>query len=162
MIIDIRVLDNCPIALQSNAVNIKNHLSTIQDHGLGPANPVEPNHEFWQGKSKIWEISEGDARGRTCSNCEYYYDTPTIRDCIANGPANTLKASALPLVPPWADIEAHPVGYCEKWDITCSPVRTCDDQEIYQRPDEPSEEEDTHDANPFETSLPPSTIEELK
>lgn len=159
---DTRLLDNCPIALQSNTVNIKNHLSTIKDHGLGPANPVEPNHEFWQDKAKIWKISEGDARGRTCANCEYYFDTPDIRDCIANGPANTLKASALPLVPAWTDIETHPVGYCEKWDITCSPVRTCDDQEIYQRQDEPSDEEDSKEVSPFDTSVPPSSIEELK
>jgi hypothetical protein len=89
----------------------------------------------------MWGVTEGDARGRLCNNCEYYYDTPAIRDCIANGPANDLKASALPLVPPWADIEAHPVGYCEKWDITCSPIRTCNYQEIYQRPDSVPEEE---------------------
>ena len=137
---DIRVLDNCPIALQSNSVNIKNHLIAINEHGLGPADPLDRNASFWQDKAVLWGISEGDARGRLCNNCEYYFDTPQIRDCVENGPAKDLKASALPLIPPWADIEAQPIGYCEKWDITCSPIRTCNDQEIYQREDVPEED----------------------
>ena len=141
---------SCPLALRSNKLNIKNHLSTIKEANLGPANPLERNNEFWSAKAAIWGISEGDARGRTCANCEYYFDTPDIRDCIANGPANTLKASALPLNPPWADIESHPVGYCEKFDITCSPIRTCDEQEIYQREDAPSEDEY---ASPFDSTI---------
>ena len=141
---------SCPLALRSNAVNIQNHLKTIEEANLGPANPLERNSDYWQAKAEIWGISEGDARGRTCANCEYYFDTPEIRDCIANGPAYSLKASALPLVPPWADIEDHPIGYCEKFDITCSPVRTCDEQEIYQREDAPSEDE--YD-NPFDSTI---------
>jgi hypothetical protein len=148
---DIRKLDNCPIALQSNAVNIKNHLNAIEQHGLGPADPLDKNTSFWQDKAILWGISEGDARGRLCNNCEYYFDTPQIRDCVANGPAKDLKASALPLISPWADIEAQPIGYCEKWDITCSPIRTCDEQEIYQREDAP--EEDTKPSDIFDSSI---------
>ena len=60
-----------------------------------------------------------------------------------------LKASALPLVPPWSDIEDHPVGYCEKFDITCSPIRTCDEQEILERPLEAPEEEVPSEDNPI-------------
>jgi hypothetical protein len=149
---DIRALDNCPIALQSNTVNIKNHLVAINEHGLGPADPLDRNTFFWQDKSVLWGISEGDARGRLCNNCEYYFDTPQIRDCVENGPAKTLKASALPLVPPWADIENQPIGYCEKWDITCSPIRTCDAQEIYQRTD-PMEEDSPEPTNVFDSSI---------
>ena len=142
--------------MQDNELNIKNHLSTIAEHGLGPADPTEPNHEFWQYKGKIWEISEGDARGRTCANCEYYFDTPDIRDCITNGPANSLKASQLPIVPPWTDIEEHPVGYCTKFDITCSPVRTCNEQEIYERPEidlETEKEASLDYVDPFKSPL---------
>lgn len=143
-------LDNCPFALQSNSLNIKNHLNTIKQHGLGPADPLDRNTSFWQDKAVMWGISEGDARGRLCNNCEYYFDTPQIRDCVENGPAKDLKASALPLIPPWADIEEQPIGYCEKWDITCSPIRTCDDQEIYQRED--ALEEDTQEASDINAS----------
>lgn len=148
-------LDQCPIALQSNSINVQNHLQAIEDANLGPADPLERNSAFWTDKAVLWGISEGDARGRLCNNCEYYYDTPAIRDCIENGPSNNLKASALPLTPPWADIEDHPVGYCEKWDITCSPIRTCDLQEIYQRPDQvPQEEEASLEyVDPFKSPL---------
>lgn len=123
-------LDNCPLALQSNSLNIKNHLSTIEEYGLGPADPRLPNDEFWADKAAKWDMTEGDARGRLCANCEYYYNTSEIEDCIDAGPAKNLKASALPLEPKWADIESKPVAYCEKFDITCSPVRTCDAQEM--------------------------------
>jgi hypothetical protein len=141
-------LEYCPPALQDNKININNHLAAIQEAALGPPDPLKPNHAYWIAKSKIWGISEGDARGRLCNNCEYYYDTPTIRSCVANGPAKDIKASALPLTPKWADIEAQPIGYCEKWDITCSPIRTCDEQEIREREDAPVEY-----ANPFETTI---------
>jgi len=77
-----------------------------------------------------WGTTEGLARGRLCANCEYYVNTSEIEDCIAEGPAYELKASKLPLTPKWADIEDHPVAYCVKFDITCSPVRTCDEQEM--------------------------------
>jgi hypothetical protein len=123
-------LDNCPLPLQSNSLNVKNHLYTIENHGLGPADPRQPNEDFWRTKSLRWGCSEGDARGRLCANCEHYVNTTQIEDCIANGPAYNLKASQLPLTPKWADIESHPVAYCTKFDITCSPVRTCDEQEM--------------------------------
>ena len=123
-------MDTCPPALQSNKINVKNHLSTIENFGLGPADPRQPNEEFWRRKSMIWNCSEGDARGRLCANCEHYVNTSEIEDCIANGPAYELKASNLPLTPKWADIESHPVAYCTKFDITCSPTRTCDEQEM--------------------------------
>jgi len=141
-------LDGCPIALTDNKINIKNHLIAINKGGLGPANPLERSDDFWTKKAVLWGIPEGDARGRLCNNCEYYFDNEQIRDCVANGPANDLKASALPLTPAWADIEEHPVGYCTMWDITCSPIRTCDEQEIFERPLE--EEHDSED-NPIYT-----------
>lgn len=127
---DLTILDGCPLPLQNNKLNVQNHLYTIANHGLGPADPRQPNEEFWKKKAVKWGCSEGDARGRLCANCEYYYNTTQITDCIANGPAYELKASDLPLKPKWADIESHPMAYCVKFDITCSPVRTCDEQEM--------------------------------
>ena len=122
--------DLCPLPLTDNSINIANHLTTIEEHGLGPADPREPNREFWSAKAVLWGIEEGDARARMCCNCNHYWDTTQVRDCIANGPAYNLKASNLPLTPKWADIESHPVGYCDLYDITCSPIRTCDSQEM--------------------------------
>jgi hypothetical protein len=123
-------MDNCPLPLQNNKLNVKNHLKTIKEHGLGPADPRQPNTAFWQDKAKKWQTTEGDARGRLCANCEHYLNTTEIEDCIINGPALELKASNLPLTPKWADIESRPVAYCMLYDITCSPVRTCDSQEM--------------------------------
>lgn len=159
---DAHLLDNCPMALQSNNLNIKNHLETIKEHGLGPADPLKPSTEFWDAKAKLWKITSGDARGRLCNNCEYYFDTELVRNCIENGPAMQIKASALPLNPKWADVEDHPIGYCEKWDITCSPIRTCDAQEIYERNDEPVEEDTTIESNPIleYSDLTKSTLED--
>ena len=124
------MMDYCPLPLQNNKLNVKNHLKTIKDHGLGPADPRQSNMSFWEDKAKKWQTTEGDARGRLCANCEHYMNTSEIEDCIVNGPALELKASALPLTPKWADIESRPVAYCTLYDITCSPVRTCDSQEM--------------------------------
>ena len=125
---DLTILDGCPLPLQNNKLNIQNHLSTIANHGLGPADPRQPNEEFWKKKAVKWGCSEGDARGRLCANCEYYYNTTQITDCIANGPAYDFKTSDVD--PSLVDIESHPMAYCVKFDITCSPVRTCDEQEM--------------------------------
>ena len=127
---NISLLDACPLPLQNNKLNVINHLKTIKLHGLGPADPKQSNAAFWQDKAKKWKTTEGDARGRLCSNCEHYLVTTPIDECITNGPAMSLKASDLPLTPKWADMESRPVAYCMLFEITCSPTRTCDDQEL--------------------------------
>lgn len=123
-------MDNCPLSLQNNKVNIKNHLYTIENHGLGPTDPRESNSDFWKQKAMKWMTTEGLARGRLCANCEYYVNTSEVEDCIANGPAFNFKTSSVPVTPKLADIEEHPVAWCRKFDITCSPTRTCDEQEM--------------------------------
>ena len=121
-------MDACPLPLQSNSLNIKNHMVAIEDHGLGPADPTQSNDEFWQDKATKWNCEVGDARGRLCSNCRYYVNAKFIKDCINSYPVKDLKASQLPLKPKWKDIESKPQAYCVLLDITCSPVRTCDNQ----------------------------------
>ena len=121
-------MDACPMPLQSNSLNIKNHLHAIEEYGLGPADPTQPNDDFWAEKAKMWNCTEGDARGRLCANCKYYVNATFIKDCIDYHPAKDLKASALPLKPKWKDIESKPQAYCVLLDITCSPVRTCNQQ----------------------------------
>jgi len=117
-----------PLPLQDNQLNADNHMVAISQYGLGPADPRQPNNEFWTAKSVMWAISEGDARGRLCANCVYYFNTTQITDAIKRGPAWDIKASQLPMDPPWADIESHPTAYCDLLEITCSPTRTCDRQ----------------------------------
>lgn len=121
-------MDYCPMPLQSNSLNVKHHMEAIEEYGLGPADPRKDNSEFWDEKAKLWNVTEGDARGRLCANCKYYYNTSFIKDCIDYFPAKDLKASQLPITPKWADIESRPQAYCTLLDITCSPVRTCNHQ----------------------------------
>ena len=121
-------MDSCPLPLQNNKLNIKNHLKTIKEHGLGPADPRQPNNEFWQDKAKKWGVTEGDARGRLCANCEHYLQTSDILECIDEGQAKDFKASMVDKS--FADLESKPTAYCMLYDITCSPVRTCDSQEM--------------------------------
>lgn len=123
-------LDSCPLPLQSNSLNIKNHLNAIEYKGLGPGNPTIPNNEFWDDKAAKWNVSQGDARGRLCNNCRFYVNASFIKNCIASFPVKDLKASALPITPKWKDIESTPQAYCTLLDITCSPVRTCDFQQM--------------------------------
>ena len=120
----------CPEPLKDNSVNIKNHLVGINEKGLGPADPRQPNNEFWDDKAEKWGVTQGDARGRLCANCRFFVNSSDIKSCIENGPAKDLKASALPLNPKWADIESKPVAFCVLLDITCSPIRTCDFQQL--------------------------------
>lgn len=123
-------IDACPLPLQSNALNVKNHLIAINEKGLGPADPRKSNLEFWQDKASKWNVSEGDARGRLCNNCRFYVNATIIKNCIDELPVKDLKASQLPITPKWADIESKPQAYCTLLDITCSPVRTCDFQQM--------------------------------
>lgn len=123
-------MDSCPIALTDNAVNAANHLKTITENGLGPADPTQSNQAFWQDKATKWQTTEGDARCRLCMNCEHYLNTSDIYDCITNNESLNIKASSLPLNPKWIDIESRPVAFCTLFEITCSPVRTCDEQEL--------------------------------
>lgn len=121
-------MDYCPLSLQNNKVNIKNHLSTIKEHGLGPADPRQPNDAFWEDKAKKWNQPVGDARGRLCANCEHYVMTSEIQDCIEEGPAKNFKTSMVDKS--LVDLESKPVAWCDLYDITCSPLRTCDSQEM--------------------------------
>lgn len=123
-------MDSCPLPLTDNSVNVQNHLKTIMEHGLGPADPTQSNAEFWQDKATKWQTTEGDARCRLCMNCEHYLNTTEIYDCITNNESLNVKASDLPLTPKWVDIESRPVAFCTLYEITCSPVRTCDSQEL--------------------------------
>ena len=120
-------MDYCPLPLQNNALNIKNHKRTIKLFGLGPADPRQPNDKFWKDKAERWQVSEGDARGRLCANCEHYIMTSDILDCIEEGPAKNFKTSMVD--PKLVDIESQPQAYCSLYEITCSPLRTCNDQE---------------------------------
>lgn len=116
-----------PKALQSNEVNKKNHLYVMKHFNLGPADPTQPNESYWNYMGEHWKITPGDARGRLCANCEHYVLTTPILEMIDNGPAKDFKASDVSSA--LVDIESKPTAWCNMFDITCSPVRTCTEQE---------------------------------
>ena len=115
-------------ALMSNDVNIKNHKFVIKHHHLGPADPTQSNDAFWKYLGEHWGIKAGDARGRLCANCEHFVCTTPIKEMIDNGPAKKFKTSMVD--PSIVDLESKPVAWCNMYDITCSPTRTCDEQEL--------------------------------
>ena len=121
-------LSGCPKAIKDPKINVKNHLEAIATKGLGPADPRQPNEDFWLDKSKKFGVMEGDARARLCCTCRFYVNTTQMKQFIMETETRNLKASALPLKPKWADIESFPQAYCTLLDITCSPIRTCDFQ----------------------------------
>jgi starvation-inducible DNA-binding protein len=119
-------LTACPIALQDAKINLANHLTTISDYGLGPADPRKPETVFWMNKADIWGVAIDQARTQVCGNCSHYIATEPVLACIKNGPGGQILASELPITPKWADIPGSPSGFCNLYDITCTASRTCD------------------------------------
>ena len=124
--------DLCPLPTQYREINLNNHLLCINMAHLGPADPREPNNDFWTDKMIRWKVKEGEARARLCMNCEHYDDSQENIDCVNTGPGGALKASELPVTPQWADISGMPAAVCSRYLITCSALRTCDDWEPIQ------------------------------
>jgi len=119
-------LASCPLPLQDAKLNLANHLTTISDHGLGPADPRRPENIFWIAKADLWGVPEAQARTQLCSNCSHYINTTPMMECISKGPGAQILASNLPIRPKWADIPGSPSGFCDLYDITCTATRTCD------------------------------------
>ena len=120
-------MDNsCPIATQYKYINLANHLVTIKEANLGPADPRQPSTPYWAAKMALWGVTEGVARTQLCMNCAHYDNSPQTLSCLTTGDGGALKASELPVTPRWADIEGMPSAVCTTWHISCSALRTCD------------------------------------
>ena len=111
----------CPMVTQDDNANLANHLVAIKQANLGPADPEASSDSYWSFMAEKWMVPTDEARVRQCQNCEYYKNSPKILDCLKS---SNLKASDLPVTPKWSDVSA-PSGYCTKWDITCTSIRTC-------------------------------------
>ena len=121
--------DSLPVCLTYQELNFKNHLTCIEYAELGPADPREPSTSYWQNKALLWAVPDGVARTRLCMNCAHYNNDPEIVALIPSSPGGQLKASDLPVMPKWADIQGMPTAVCTRWSITCSALRTCNDWE---------------------------------
>ena len=114
----------CPEPIKDKKLNIKNHHLCIAKAALGPANPKKTEHQFWLMKAVKWGVPEYAARTMLCSNCEHYYDTKMIRECMKKYPQITPQE----VDPSWVDTKDSG-AYCDKYDITCTASRTCDSWE---------------------------------
>ena len=110
--------EGCPPATYDIKLNIENRQKCIDEANYGPLNPNEPNEEYWQAKADQFNGSKEEAKKALCGNCAFFYRTPEILKCIAEGLGEE--------VDPYEAIEAGEIGYCEAYDFKCAASRTCD------------------------------------
>lgn len=107
----------CPPATQDIKLNIANRQKAIDEANYGPLNPNEPNEGYWKAKAEQFKGSVEEAKKALCGNCVFFYRTPEILKCIAEGLGEE--------VDPYEAIEAGEIGYCEAFDFKCAASRTC-------------------------------------
>lgn len=144
---------SCPVGTIYQDINLSNHLAAIQYANYGPAESRDSNPEFWEAKQEAWGVSEGQARLRVCASCVHHDRTPETLDCIIEGPVGPWNESEIPITPKFVDVPGMPVWYCNRWNMTISPIRVCDnweqeedEEEELEEPEEveqPEEEEST-------------------
>ena len=108
----------CPPATQDIKLNIANRQKCIDEANYGPLNPNEPNEGYWKAKADQFKGSVEEAKKALCGNCSFFYRTPEILKCIAEGLGEE--------VDPYEAIKAGEIGYCEAYDFKCAASRTCD------------------------------------
>ena len=112
-------IEGCPQSTQNIALNIKNRQTAIDQANYGPLNPNEPNEEYWKVKADQFKGSVSEAKKALCGNCAFFYKTPQILKCIAEG-INPQGSDD-----PFDTIKAGDLGYCEAFDFKCAANRTC-------------------------------------
>jgi hypothetical protein len=111
-------VEGCPESTQNIALNIANRQKAIDEAHYGPLSPNEPNEEYWKAKANQFGASVEEAKKALCGNCSFFYRTPEILKCIAEGLGEE--------VDPYEAIDAGEIGYCEAYDFKCAASRTCD------------------------------------
>jgi hypothetical protein len=77
----------------------------------------EPNEDYWKAKAEQFKGNIEEAKKALCGNCVFFYRTPEILKCIAEGLGDE--------VDPYEAIKAGEIGYCEAFDFKCAASRTC-------------------------------------
>ena len=106
----------CPIATQDIKVNLKNRQTAVDDANYGPANPNEPNEDYWKAKADEFQGDIATAKKMLCGNCAAFNQTSKILNCIKKGIGEDANEVAI----------AGDLGYCEIFDFKCAAKRTCD------------------------------------
>ena len=111
-------IEGCPESTQNIELNIENRQKCIDEANYGPLNPNEANEDYWKAKADQFGANVEEAKKALCGNCVFFYRTPEILKCIAEGLGQE--------VDPYEAIEAGEIGYCEAYDFKCAASRTCD------------------------------------
>jgi len=112
----------CPVVTHDIKLNLKNRDWAFKNVGYGPANPEEPNNEFWSAKSDEWQTPVETAKTMRCGNCSAFIQTPEMIDCIVSGiqgeeSDNETYANEV--------VDGAKLGYCELFEFKCAADRVC-------------------------------------
>ena len=105
----------CPLPTQDIKTNLANRQKAIDVAQYGPANPKEPNEEYWTEKAKTFGGSVEEAKTMRCGNCAGFNKTKKLMDCISKGIGTDAQEVE----------QAGDLGYCEIFDFKCASMRTC-------------------------------------
>jgi hypothetical protein len=106
----------CPVETQDIKANLENRQEAIDIAHYGPANPKEPNEDYWKAKAGIFKGSVEEAKTMRCGNCAGFNQTSKLIDCITKGIGMDAKEVE----------QAGDLGFCEIFDFKCASLRTCD------------------------------------
>ena len=106
----------CPIATQDIKTNLANRQTAVDDANYGPANPNEPNDDYWKAKADEFQGDVVTAKKMLCGNCAAFDQRSKVLGCIKKGIGEDANEVAI----------GGDLGYCEIFDFKCAAKRTCD------------------------------------
>jgi len=106
----------CPLPTQDIKLNLENRQTAVDKANYGPANPNEPNEDYWKAKANEFQGDVATAKKMLCGNCAAFNQTSRLLGCIKNGIGEDANEVAL----------GGDLGYCEIFDFKCAAKRTCD------------------------------------
>ena len=107
---------SCPIATQDIKTNLANRQTAVDDANYGPANPNEPNEDYWKAKADEFQGDVATAKKMLCGNCAAFDQRSKVLGCIKKGIGEEANEVAI----------GGDLGYCEIFDFKCAAKRTCD------------------------------------
>jgi hypothetical protein len=107
---------SCPIATQDIKTNLANRQTAVDDANYGPANPNEPNDDYWKAKADEFQGDVATAKKMLCGNCAAFDQRSKVLGCIKKGIGEDANEVAI----------GGDLGYCEIFDFKCAAKRTCD------------------------------------
>jgi len=107
---------SCPIATQDIKTNLANRQTAVDDANYGPANPNEPNEDYWKAKADEFQGDVVTAKKMLCGNCAAFDQRSKVLGCIKKGIGEDASEVAI----------GGDLGYCEIFDFKCAAKRTCD------------------------------------